>query len=90
VVNDRLLLSNAQKYEYENRIAPLKNLKNIPIWIFSGTQDTTVYHSIVNKTYNFFKGMGVKDLTYVNDMATTHSFPTTDDYAPKKCNGNNF
>jgi len=81
---------DAQKYQYENKIAPLKNLKNTPVWIFSGTLDTTVFHSIVNKTYNFYKSMGVSDLTYVNNVATTHSFPSTDPWSPKKCDGNNF
>jgi hypothetical protein len=29
--------------------------------------------------------MGTKDLTYVNTNQSIHSFPTTDQYAPKSC-----
>ena len=89
-VSDRLLLSNAFKYQMENKIAPLKNLVDMPVWIFSGTDDTTVFHSIVDKTYNFYKSLGVKNLTYVNNKVTTHSFPSTDEFSPHSCDGNNF
>lgn len=74
----------------ENKIAPLKNLKKTPVWIFSGTADTTVDHAIVDKTYNFYKSMGTKDLTYINNIRTTHSFPSTDKYSPISCDQNNF
>lgn len=89
-ISDRLLLSNAQKWQYENKIAPLKNLKNMPVWIFSGVDDTTVFHSIVDKTYNFYKSLGVRNLTYLNNIKSSHSFPSTDEYAPKACDQNNF
>ena len=90
LINERTLAMDAFQAEMSNEIAPLKNLKNTKVWIFSGTLDSTVYHTIVNITNDFYKLMGTRDLTYVNDVASTHSFPSTDPYSPVTCLSNNF
>jgi hypothetical protein len=90
VVSERLLLMNATKYQYEGKIAALSNLVNNHVWIFSGTKDTTVFPSIVTKTYQFYKDIGTQNLLFYNWNQSTHSFPSTDPYSPISCNGNNF
>ena len=90
VVNERALLMKATEYQYNGQIAPLSNLVDSHVWIFSGTMDTTVLPSIVTKTYEFYKDVGTKDLLFYNWNHSTHSFPSTDPYSPKTCTSNNF
>lgn len=59
-------------------IAPLKNLANDRIYIFSGTQDKTVTTTVVNQTRDFFKSIGVPEasIQYDKSIAAGHAFVT--------------
>ena len=53
----------------------MENLKNKPVWLWSGTKDTVVYHGVENATEQWYRDMGA-DVVYVNDMEAKHIFPT--------------
>lgn len=50
-------------------IAPLKNLKDDRIYIFSGTKDKTVTTTVVNQTREFFKSVGVPETSIQYDKS---------------------
>jgi len=67
-------IRNAAK---ENLVADPENLANDPVWLFHGTLDTTVGANVNDATqalYSTFVPAG--QITYVNDVAAGHNFPT--------------
>ncbi len=61
----------------EDLIADPENLANDPVWLFHGTLDTTVGADVSDATaalYAEFVPAG--QITYVNDVAAGHNFPT--------------
>jgi len=67
-------IRNAAK---ENLVANPDNLADDPVWLFHGTLDTTVGADVSNATealYSTF--VPVSQITYVNDVAAGHNFPT--------------
>lgn len=69
----------------EAKLDDLSNLKDKPVWIFSGKEDKDVAHKVVDKTSEFFKDFG-SNVKYVNDMDCDHKIPTNFDWVPYKCN----
>ena len=66
---------DAQKFSDAKSIDPISTLKDQPVWLWSGTKDTIVYHGVENATDQFYRDMGA-DVVYVNDMEAEHGFPT--------------
>ena len=62
-------------------IAPLNNLQNDRIYIFSGTRDTTVTTTVVNQTKAFFKSVGVPEtsIQYDKSVKAGHALITNND-----------
>jgi predicted peptidase len=67
-------IRNAAK---ENLVADPENLANDPVWLFHGTLDTTVGASVNDATEALYlEFVPAKQITYVNDVAAGHNFPT--------------
>jgi len=72
------LESKASSWASSGSIASLSNLKNHRAYIFSGTQDRTVYPGVVEKLKTMYEDWGLASI--VSDFSTGagHSFPTDD------------
>lgn len=58
-------------------IAPLENLKSSRVWMFHGTQDTTVKRQVVDSLAAFYQQfVPAEAVSYVNDIEVTHAMPT--------------
>jgi poly(3-hydroxybutyrate) depolymerase len=67
-------IRNAAK---ENRVANPENLADDPVWLFHGTLDTTVGADVSDATEALYSEfVPVSQITYVNDVAAGHNFPT--------------
>ena len=58
----------------EHPIADPKNIKDKPIFLYSGMNDNTIGPSIVANTNHFWKTLGA-DTTFVNRFVSDHLFP---------------
>ncbi|MFD2837728.1 hypothetical protein ACFS3C_17715 [Azotobacter vinelandii] len=79
--NTPLLARYAATLAEYGQIAPLKNLEDDRIYIFSGTRDEIVTTTVVNQTREFFKAVGVPEasIRYDRSIAAGHAFLTDDD-----------
>jgi len=67
-------IRNAAK---ENLVANPENLADDPVWLFHGTLDTTVGADVNDATQALYSNfVPVSQITYVNDVAAGHNFPT--------------
>jgi len=67
-------IRNAAK---ENQVANPENLANDPVWLFHGTLDTTVGATVNDATEALYLAfVPANQITYVNDVAAGHNFPT--------------
>nr|XP_039269976.1 uncharacterized protein LOC120344730 [Styela clava] len=76
-INVETLKSDAQDYVISGAVPDLSNLNNDKVYLYSGTEDTTVLKGVVEKAEEFY-------LSYVNpsnikteyDVASQNGFPT--------------
>jgi poly(3-hydroxybutyrate) depolymerase len=67
-------IRNAAK---ENLVANPENLADDPVWLFHGTLDTTVGANVNDATEALYlEFTPARQITYVNDIAAGHNFPT--------------
>lgn len=59
-----------------NSIDPVSHLAAQKVYLFSGTNDTTVHQSVVNAVYDFFKmsGVPVANISYEKSYPAGHAF----------------
>jgi len=76
--NTPKLVRQAQWLAEYNFIAPLENLKNDHVYIFSGQSDKTVTTTVVNQTYRFFTSLGVpaSSIKYDRSVDAGHALIT--------------
>eukprot|EP00948_MAST-09A_sp_MAST-9A-sp1_P001289 g1289.t1 len=76
---DELVLITHNTYLTTGTIDNPKNLKQntTKVWLFSGTKDTVVHSSVVEKTKEYYEKLGVADIQFVNNVSAQHAFPTT-------------
>lgn len=74
------LVKQAQKLSESGAIAPLSNLADDRVYIFSGTEDKTVTTTVVDQTYAFFKSVGIPDssIRYDKSVNAGHAIVVTD------------
>jgi poly(3-hydroxybutyrate) depolymerase len=74
------LLQRAEALAQQGAIDPLAGLAGDRIYVFSGSEDTTVIPAVVAATAAFYRAMGVseEDIAYVDDIAAGHAFITED------------
>lgn len=72
------LVKQTQKLAESGAIAPLSNLADDRIYIFSGTEDKTVTTTVVDQTYAFFKDVGVPEsaIRYDKTVGAGHAIIT--------------
>jgi len=59
-------------------LGDLALLGNDPVWVFHGTLDSIVAAEQSEATVDLYKGLGVENIRYVNDIEAAHTFPTLD------------
>lgn len=73
------LNSATEAYTKEGKIAPISHLKNSKVWLFHGTNDNKVVKDVSQALYQQYLGFSGKgNVKYVNNVATSHLFPTLD------------
>jgi predicted esterase len=61
----------------DQKIDPLSNLQNTPVFIFSGKQDIQVYPGVVEKQASFYSNFVSPASLHLDfDMDTSHTWPT--------------
>ncbi len=72
-------VNKAKSAAAAGQIDPLSNLVNQKVYIYTGTQDFTVYPKIVDLTNQFYVNLGVPaaNISYVKNIASGHAFITT-------------
>ncbi|MGH8558534.1 MAG: extracellular catalytic domain type 2 short-chain-length polyhydroxyalkanoate depolymerase [Methylococcales bacterium] len=72
------LIRKAKEFAAQGSIDPLENLVDDRVYIFTGTADNTVKSTVVQKTLDFYKGLGLKDdnLRFVNTVDAGHAIIT--------------
>jgi len=59
-------------------VADTKNLADDPVWLFHGTLDTTVAAEVNDAAQALYaEFIPAEQITYVNDVAANHNFPTS-------------
>lgn len=78
--NPYLMANAAKAFQATGGIAPLDNLANDRVYIFSGTKDSVVLQNAVDATRKFYDLVGVPDgsVSYIKDIPAGHSFLTAD------------
>jgi poly(3-hydroxybutyrate) depolymerase len=73
------LVSVAQQAAARGVIDPLSNLAKEPVYLYSGTQDYTVYSRVVQTAVQFYQQVGVPNslISFVNNIASGHALITT-------------
>lgn len=74
--NTPLLARYAATLAEYGQIAPLKNLEDDRIYIFSGTRDEIVTTTVVNQTREFFKAVGVPEAPSATTGASPPAMPS--------------
>ena len=77
-----VLKAHADRLAAAKRIDPLSNLKGARVWLFSGSNDRTVYPAVVVALRGFYAGYAAQ-IALVNDKPAGHGMVT--DNAGKKC-----
>ncbi|MGZ3239836.1 MAG: extracellular catalytic domain type 2 short-chain-length polyhydroxyalkanoate depolymerase [Burkholderiaceae bacterium] len=60
------------------------NLVNMPVYMFSGTNDTTVKQAVMNTLQQYYQHYGVKTIHYDNQSTAAHAWISPD--GPNSCN----
>lgn len=73
------LIQLAQKAAAEGKIDPLTNLTKQRLYIFTGTEDRVVKQVVVQRTREFYLGLGVPEsnIQFVDDVPAGHALLTT-------------
>lgn len=71
------LVNNSRSLENAGFIAPLDNLEDARVWIFRGTEDSTVLRPPVDALEEYALNFtGRESIAYVDDVACRHTMPT--------------
>jgi chitodextrinase len=77
--------------DYTNRqasnstIDPTSNIANKPIYMFSGTNDTTVHQAVMNTLQQYYENYtSSNNITYIHDSPAAHGWVSPD--GPNSCN----
>ena len=54
------------------------HLKDDAVWLFSGLKDTVVDTGVVQKLFEYYSSMSVKNIVMVNTVEAEHAMPTLD------------
>ncbi len=65
-------------------IDPLQNLRNEPIYLWSGRRDATVHQAAVNALRSYYGDFGADVFQYDNQFAAGHGWESP--YGPAQCN----
>ena len=70
------LLSRARALADAGRIDPLGGLADDRVYLFSGTQDSTVTQPVMDAAHDFYRQAGIAEqsIEYVNDIPAGHAF----------------
>jgi hypothetical protein len=84
VPNPGLLAERAARLAEHDRIDPIADVKTDRIYLFSGTNDTTVVPAIVEAARKFYEDVGVpsSQVLFVSNIPAAHAF-VTDDRGPE-------
>ena len=63
------LVAEAKSYASAGSIDPLSNLAGAKVWLFSGTQDRTVYPAVVSALRDLYSALGAKPLLVADKPA---------------------
>lgn len=83
VPNPALLAERAERLAEHDKIDPIADVKTDRVYLFSGTNDTTVVPAIVEAARKFYEDIGVPqaNIRFVSDIPAAHAF-VTDDRGP--------
>lgn len=72
------LLDLARQAAASGRIDPVEHLARQRLYIFTGTEDRVVRQAVVQRTRDFYRGLGVPDaqIRYVDDVPAGHALLT--------------
>ncbi len=74
------LWEKAKKFAQENKVADLNNLKNDKVYIFSGSNDKTVYTTVVDQVEDFYRAAGLptENIKYNKNINAGHAIIVED------------
>ena len=76
-IDEAALLSVAEQYANDGKIAPLAGLKDAKVWLFHGTKDDRVISDVSDILYKQYQHWtDTQNIKYVNDKPMAHLFPT--------------
>lgn len=78
------LISYTDQQVQAGTIDNTSNLVNMPVYMFSGTNDTTVKQAVMNTLQQYYQHYGVKTINYVNNSTAAHAWISPD--GPNPCN----
>jgi len=84
MINDMILEKATDKYVSSSSIADTANLKDQPVYMFSGTMDYTVRQGVMDKLQSYYKHYG-SDVEYENSIVASHTMPTDLDRNKNAC-----
>lgn len=70
------LLAQARAASDSGKLGSLSLLANDPVWVFHGVLDNLVAAELSEAIVDFYQGLNVENINYVNDIEAAHTFPT--------------
>jgi hypothetical protein len=78
------LISYTDQQVKAGTIDNTSNLVNMPVYMFSGKNDTTVKQAVMDTLLQYYQHYGVKTINYVNTSTAAHGWISPD--GPNPCN----
>lgn len=82
-VNPSSLIATIQAWSAQGLIDPVSNLKNEPIYLWSGFIDYTVQQPVMNSLKSFYSGLGANVFQYDSNFLAAHGWESP--YGPLSC-----